>query len=64
MPGYRVEGYIFVNKGQRATDYLNTRDKSFIAVTDAKIYDWKGDLLEQKEFIAVNKDRISLIAES
>jgi len=63
MPGYRVEGFIFVLEGQRASDFLNDQDKLFIAVTEAKIYDWKGDFLEDKDFIAVNKDRISLISE-
>ena len=63
MPGFRVEGLISVPEGQRPSDYLNDQDKLFIAITDAKIYDWKGEFLEEKDFIAINKERISMISE-
>ena len=63
MPGYRVEGFIFVPEGQRASDFLNAQEQKFVALTDVKIYDWQGEFLEDKNFMAVNKERISWIAQ-
>jgi hypothetical protein len=64
MPGYRVEGLISVPEGQRPSDFLNTQRYKFIALTEAKVYDWQGEFLEDKEFLAINKERISWIAEA
>jgi len=63
MQGFRIEGYISVPEGVRASDFLNEQTQSFISVIDAKVYDWKGDFIEDKEFMAVNKERISWMAE-
>ena len=63
MPGVRVEGYFSVPEGLRASDHLNDVGNQFVILTDAKLYDWKGDYLEDKEFLAVNKNRITWIAE-
>ena len=63
MPGYRIEGLISVPEGHRPSDFLNTQRYRFIAITDTKVYDWQGEFLEDKEFLAINKDRISWIAE-
>jgi len=64
MAGYRLEGVVSVPEGIRPSDFLNSHDQMFIAVTDCKIYDWKGEFLEDKDFIAINKERISWIAEA
>jgi len=63
MPGLRVEGHYSVPEGLRASDHLNDVDHQFVLLTDAKLYDWKGDYLEDKEFLAVNKNRITWISE-
>ncbi|MBN2120359.1 MAG: hypothetical protein JW734_04835 [Candidatus Omnitrophica bacterium] len=63
MPGYRIEGFISVPEGQRPSDFLNARRFRFVAITDSKVYDWQGEFLEDKDFLAVNKERISWIAE-
>lgn len=62
MQGLRIEGYISVPEGLRPSDFLNDEEQ-FVSVTEVKIYDWKGDFLEDKEYMAVNKDRISWIAQ-
>ena len=63
MPGYRVEGLISVPDGQRPSDFLNSQRYKFIALTETKVYDWQGEFLEDKEFLAINKERVSWIAE-
>jgi uncharacterized protein involved in tolerance to divalent cations len=63
MPGFRIEGYISVPEGVRASDFLNEQEHAFVSVVEARIYDWKGDFIEDKEFMAVNKERISWMAE-
>jgi hypothetical protein len=63
MPGYRIEGLISVPEGQRASDFLNAQRYQFVSLTEVKVYDWQGEFLEDKEYLAVNKERISWIAE-
>ena len=63
MPGLRLEGMISVPEGLRVSDFLNDEKSLFVSVTDIKIYDWKGEFLEDKEFMAINKERITWIAE-
>lgn len=63
MPGYRIEGYISVLEGQRPSDFLNVEEQQFVALTEVKIYDWKGEFLEDREFVAVNKERVSWLSE-
>lgn len=62
MQGLRIEGYISVPEGLRPSDFLNA-EQQFVSVIDVKIYDWKGEFLEDKEYMAINKDRISWIAQ-
>ncbi len=63
MPGYRIEGYISLPEGLRCSDFLNSERNEFISLTEVKIYDWQGQFLEDKDFIAVNKEKISWIGE-
>lgn len=43
----------------RISDSLNRKDKKFLPVTGAKIYDYDtGDLLDEKEFMFVNREHI------
>ncbi len=64
MPGYRIEGMIHVWEGERITDFLNSQKKTFIALTDAKVYDWQGEFIEDKKFMSVNRNRIAWMAEA
>lgn len=63
MPGYRIEGHISLPEGLRCSDFLNSERNEFISLTEVKIYDWQGQFLEDKDFIAVNKEKISWIGE-
>ncbi|HEC70088.1 MAG TPA: hypothetical protein ENI31_07390 [Candidatus Omnitrophica bacterium] len=63
MPGYRIEGYISLPEGVRCSDFLNSERNSFVSLTEVKIYDWQGNFLEDKDFIAANKKRISWVSE-
>ncbi|MDP2232420.1 MAG: hypothetical protein Q8K89_02200 [Actinomycetota bacterium] len=59
---YRVEGDMHLLAGSRLTDALNSKAKDFFAVTDAKVFNPTGDLvLFEPEYLAVNRDSISLI---
>ena len=63
MPGYRLEGILSVTEGVRPSDFINSHEQLFISLTDCKVYDWQGKFLEDKDFIVVNKERISWVAE-
>jgi len=63
MPGYRIEGCISLPEGVRCSDFFNSEKNSFVALTEAKIYDWQGNFLEDKDFIAINKEKVSWVSE-
>ena len=63
MPSYRLEAFMSVVQGLRPLDFLNTESQQFVALTEVKVYDWKGEFIEDKEFMAVNKEKISWITE-
>lgn len=60
-----VEGEITVNmtsyKG-RTLDVLND-GREFIAITDARVYNIEGKLLNNTNFIAINKNAITILME-
>ena len=59
---YRVKGYIDLIPGARMTDFM-TEAKSFIAVTDAEVYELEvgGRQLLQAPFLNVSRDHIQVI---
>ena len=60
----RVEGNIYVTKNFRMTDLLNSAEVTFIAVTEAKVYSLEtGELIEEPEFISINKHHVTLVTE-
>jgi hypothetical protein len=61
--GLRIEGSFSVPEGLRASDHLNDVTQQFIMLTGTKLYDWKGDYLEDKEFLALNKNLITWMSE-
>lgn len=62
---YRVEGEMHVVPGGRMIDEINKKDRDFIPVTNATIYEIAGDApLDSLEFIAVNKNQVIMVAPS
>ena len=60
---YRIKGYIDVLPGARVTDFM-TEAKSFIAVTDAEVWELEvgGRQLIAAPFLNVSKEHIQVIA--
>ena len=54
----RIQGNVFVRPDERVKDELN-HDERFLAVTEARVYDHYGNLIQQCAFIAVNRDQIA-----
>ncbi len=52
-----VQGYIHVRHDDRIKDTLNQADQ-FVAVTDAELYNDRGELLYRSGFLAINKNKI------
>ncbi len=63
-PGYKIEGILVISAGVRLSDYLNNRERPFIPVIKTKMYDWKGEFLEESDFLSINKERIIWIKEN
>ncbi len=62
---HRVEGEIYMLSDSRLTDELNARVRSFIPVTNARIYSLTGDsLLYQADFVTLNKNAIDIVISS
>ena len=60
----RIEGNVSLLPNTRITDALNQDGYHFIPITDAKIYSLKsGNLVDQAEFLAINKHHVVLILE-
>jgi hypothetical protein len=59
---WRVEGDIHILAESRLTDALNSRNKDFLAVTDAVIYEAKtDDVVARTSFLDINRTTISII---
>ncbi len=54
---HRIEGCLYTRPGTRIKDELNQADP-FIAVTDAVVFDQTGNLLYERDFIAINRDHV------
>ncbi len=58
----RIEGHLSKMPGARLLDLLNTTNESFIAVTDASVFDASsGKQLSLVKFLAINKHQIVFI---
>ena len=53
----RITGCIHVRPGQRFKDELNKSDQ-FIAVTDATVFNARGEELYRTDFMLTNRDHI------
>jgi hypothetical protein len=56
----RIEGSIALLPGARLTDYVRSV-QSFVAITDATVYDATGERLFSADFLDVGVDGIELI---
>lgn len=54
---HRIRGNVYVRPNERLKDELENT-KKFLAITDAKVYDLRGNLLYSSKFITVNLDHI------
>jgi hypothetical protein len=54
---HRIEGNIYVKRGERLIDELISSGQ-FIAVTDAKIIGTQGEILFTADFLSLNADQI------
>lgn len=54
---HRIQGFMHVRSGYRIKDELNSEDQ-FVALTEAKIFNIKGELEYQTEFLAVNVQEV------
>lgn len=52
-----VEGYIHVRPDDRVKDELD-RSETFLAVTNARLYDPSGKIYETIDFISINRSQI------
>jgi hypothetical protein len=54
---HRIEGTLHLQPKFRLMDELNNSDQ-FVAVTDAKVVNLKGEILYETKFMTVNKHEI------
>ena len=53
-----VHGRVYLRPGLRLKDELNGTAETFLAVTDAEVYNNNGQVLVRSEFLTVNKAHI------
>ena len=58
---YRLEGEMHVVPGGRLLDEIN-KERDFIPITNATVYDVTGEVVDTLDFIAVNKTLILMMA--
>lgn len=58
---YRLEGEMHVVPGGRLLDEIN-KERDFIPITNATVYDNTGETLDTLDFIAVNKSLVVMVA--
>lgn len=54
---HRIEGCIHVRQDQRTKEALDKAD-DFVAITDAKVLNRRGEILYETHFIAINREHI------
>lgn len=50
----RIVGEIHIREWQRVKDYLDHGQEDFLAVTDATVFNFKGEVLHRFPFLAIN----------
>jgi len=54
---HRIEGNLYACLDERLIDALN-KDEQYIAVTNAVVYNARGQQLYQSDFLVINRDHI------
>ncbi len=54
---YHIQGYVHVRKDERLSDEINSTN-SFLAVTNAEIYNAEGEIIYTNDFLIVNRAHI------
>lgn len=54
---HRVEGYIHIRPGERIKDELD-RVETFLAVTEARVFDARGSVIHTSDFISINRSHV------
>ena len=54
----RIVGNIHIREWERVKDAFNNLEERFIAFTDAKIYNFSGQIVHSCKFMAVNIDHV------
>lgn len=57
----RIQGNVYLRTGERVSDMLN-RSETFLAITDATIFDAGGQQILTLDFLAVNTQHIVWLA--
>jgi hypothetical protein len=57
---HQIQGNIHVRAGERIKDELDSAEM-FLAVTDALVFDPRGAILYETDFIVINRDHIMWI---
>ena len=52
-----IQGYIYLRPGRRVVDELNHGDV-YLAVTEARVFDANGEVLQGSHFLTVNRAHI------
>ena len=62
IPNYRIEGTIFMYKGGRLSDFLNTITKAFIPITNVTIYsEQDNQVIGRPKFMGLNRNSIIML---
>ena len=59
---FRIEGMVHCIPKARVSDLLNRQDISFLPMTDVVLYDLNGKEVFRSDFLAVNKDQITILS--
>jgi hypothetical protein len=54
---HRIRGTLYVRRGERLIDELRSGEK-FLAMTEVTLYDAKGAVMLQTDFMSINRDQI------
>ncbi|GAB4399233.1 MAG: hypothetical protein OHK0052_22550 [Anaerolineales bacterium] len=54
---HRIQGYIHIRPGERIKDELD-RVETFLAVTDARVFDARGTVIHTSDFISINRNHV------
>lgn len=54
---HQIHGHIHIRVGERVKDELN-RAETFLAVTEAVIYDQQGNVVRECDFVSINRKHI------